>query len=139
MREILAGLVQAIQLILAGDPALYEAISLSLRVTGVAVPLEEELLLGAAEGGEEPATGIELLDAMVARIGDVDIPAGVDGDALAHRAGADDRDEADLVDPFDSGFDRLVAEREGAFHDFSASRMMIAAPCPPPMQADVHP
>ena len=37
MREILTGFVQAIQLILAGDPALYEAISLSLRVTGVAL------------------------------------------------------------------------------------------------------
>src|SRR5512136_3485083 len=37
MREILSGFVQAIQLILAGDPALYEAISLSLRVTGVAL------------------------------------------------------------------------------------------------------
>jgi tungstate transport system permease protein len=37
MRDLLAGFVQAIQLILAGDPPLYQAISLSLRVTGVAL------------------------------------------------------------------------------------------------------
>jgi tungstate transport system permease protein len=37
MREILAGFVQAIHLILTGDPPLYQAISLSLQVTGVAL------------------------------------------------------------------------------------------------------
>jgi len=37
MRDLLAGFVQAFQLIMIGDPALYEAISLSLRVTGVAL------------------------------------------------------------------------------------------------------
>ena len=37
MRDLLAGFVQAFQLIVAGDPPLYQAISLSLRVTGVAL------------------------------------------------------------------------------------------------------
>ncbi len=37
MQDLLAGFVQAFQLILAGDPPLYQAISLSLRVTGVAL------------------------------------------------------------------------------------------------------
>jgi len=37
MRDLLDGFIQAFQLIMIGDPALYEAISLSLRVTGVAL------------------------------------------------------------------------------------------------------
>ncbi|MBN2004387.1 MAG: ABC transporter permease, partial [Anaerolineae bacterium] len=37
METLLRGLVKAIQLILSGDPALYEIVTLSLRVSGVAL------------------------------------------------------------------------------------------------------
>lgn len=37
MRDLTAGFVQAVQLILAGDPALFEVIALSLSVTGIAL------------------------------------------------------------------------------------------------------
>jgi tungstate transport system permease protein len=37
MRDLVAGFIQAVQLILAGDPALFEVIALSLWVTGIAL------------------------------------------------------------------------------------------------------
>lgn len=37
MRDLTAGFIQAVQLILAGDPALFEVIALSLSVTGIAL------------------------------------------------------------------------------------------------------
>ncbi len=37
MRDLIAGFIQAIQLIVAGDPALFEVITLSLWVTGIAL------------------------------------------------------------------------------------------------------
>jgi tungstate transport system permease protein len=37
MRDLIAGFIQAVELILAGDPALFEVIALSLWVTGIAL------------------------------------------------------------------------------------------------------
>jgi tungstate transport system permease protein len=37
MRDLIGGFIQAVQLIVAGDPALFEVIALSLQVTGVAL------------------------------------------------------------------------------------------------------
>jgi len=66
MRDLTAGFVQAIQLILAGDPALLEVIFLSLQVTGAALLIST--LVGIPIGawlGLKPFLGRRLIMALL--------------------------------------------------------------------------